>query len=471
MPSQRRPGFALPGLGRLPGTWDSVPVACGLAALLVMAACLSRFAGEPARGAQPGWAVVINADQVTDVAIDQLPQSVSSVQPYAEALQANGLLIQRDASGECLVATPYPRLADSDLAEDLPDVLLAAGILDHIDDAQLAARDHGYLPAAALTPPGRDAAQRIAMRHGLTAGANAGEGALSVGCWPAWRMHLVLLSERQWGCYAFDSYIVPPLAVAAEKAPLSGSPSWWAWPHAHRDWGQRLVTVPAGLYSLENLARLLSEAADTAITVDKQAAPRQLAVVASAVPLRNLLWAVGVAARVWVELGAARDPLAVTLLADYPAQQAYSPSGNDLAPLPALGTYSSAGSKVTRELLAQLAGGADGQNWVGWRLSDLPLVYTTAIEEEWGKVHQFRYRRPAPPLSGDHTWVLWDKAILLSMHATMLPAPARRSGCRFRRSEVSCWSPGWTSGTPSLPSPEPRSHPPFSVGSCRCASQ
>jgi hypothetical protein len=369
--------------------------------------------------AAEGAAVVIAADLAPDgrlPTIDALRKDSAGV---ARAFEEKGLRVVFDPTGKCLAVTAAPHVSDKDLLTvDLPDAVLAAGIAERVTREQLAARKKGYFPAEALSKEQMAAARRFARRFGMVneQGEPTQPGThLAIGIWQTWTPHIAVLRDGSTKVHRLMFGIRPPTPLALEEAPLRGSVLWWAWPYAQADWGGKRVSLPPGTYKMPALLNRLSEAGELEIRADGQALGKRFAVVASDVPVRTLLWAMCIAGGLQARVSGDPSSPKVALTTDISREEAYRPQANILGPIPGLGYFSAADSPVCRELLALLQDGRQGQNWIGWRMSDLPLLYRNEIGEHWQITQKLSRSTPPPASSPEDTLVLWTKAILVSV--------------------------------------------------------
>ena len=385
--------------------------------LLASIAAGARDAGSAAPAAQ-GVAVVIAADLAPDARLPTIDALRKDAVAVGRAFEEKGLRVAFDPTGKCLAVTAAPHVSDKDLlTADVPDAVLVAGIAERVTREQLAARNKGYFPADALSKEQMAAARRFARRFGMLneQGQPRQPGThLGMEFGPEWRVHLSMLDNGKSTCHTLDLGMRPPTDAAIERPPLAGSVLWWTWPHAQADWGSKRVSLAAGTYTMPTLLKRLSEVGELEVRADGQALDKRLAVVASDVPARTLIWAMCIAGGLQARVSGDPSGPKVALTTDISREEGYRPQANILGPIPRLGYLSAADSPVCRDLLALLQDGRPRQNWIGWRMSDLPLLYRNAIEEEWQRTRKM-HQQAAPSLEPDRTLVLWTKGVLVSM--------------------------------------------------------
>jgi len=240
---------------------------------------------------------------------------------------------------------------------------------------------------------------------------------LKVGIGRAWVVHLSVPQNGRISCHKLDFAVRPPTVPAVAKPPLCGSVLWWVWPHAEASWGDQRINVEAETYALDDLLVELSHASKLHITTQVPVSDRHLAIVAEDIPVRTLLWAIEVATGLQVRTAANSQPPTILLESEGPVKRAYHVDTNVLLPMAGLGYYSPWGTAVGRELVSALPGGSaePEKEWIGWRFTDLSLLYRNWIEEEWQRTYRIVHGKPPPPLESDDTLVLWTKAVLVSV--------------------------------------------------------
>lgn len=375
----------------------------------------------PPQGDPAGVAVVIDSDRAPAAKLPSVGEVEAHPARVAQGFRGAGLRVQVDPTGRCLAVTAPVHVTDmAILGGNLSDAALVAGILERLTPQQLAARKKGYLPADVLPAVPLAAARAVATRRGLLdkQGRPRDEGAaLHIGLWQTWELHVSTSEDGKPVCQRLDYNIRPPTAAAIPAAPLPGSVLWWAWPYAEAVWGDKSVSLPPGTYTLGDLANRLSQAGGVSIAAHPNVRYARFAVVARQIPLRTLLWAISAASGLSVRLSTAPDTAGILLTSEMSREEMYHQEFSVLRPIPGLGYYSASDSAIGRELLSRLEGGpADDQaTWVGWRLRDLPLLYRTSIEQEWERTHKVFHQRASRALDPEHTFVLWTKAVLVSV--------------------------------------------------------
>ena len=369
-----------------------------------------------------GVAVVINADLALDAELPGIEELRADPDSVAQAFRDAGLRVTVDPTGRCLAVTSPSHITDEDLLTgDLFRAAFFAGILERTTSEQFTARQKGYLPAEALSDVQRAALLRIAQRYGMVDkhGKVTEEGThLCAGIGPTWVTHVSTHADTQApSCIKLFVETCPPTEAAIARPPLSGSVLWWAWPYAQADWGDEQVSLEAGTYALDELLAQLSRDCRADMVARPPASERKLAVVASQMSVRKLLWATEVALGLPARIVPDSKPPIILVASDMGPRAYYHPDYNVLLPMPGLGYWSPADSPIGRKLLSNLEGGPaqEGQDWLGWRFSNLPLLYRNSIREEWKRTYQALYGRPPHPLQPDRTSVLWTKSVCVSV--------------------------------------------------------
>jgi hypothetical protein len=366
-----------------------------------------------------GVAVVINSELAPDAKLPSLAALRADASAAAQAFRQAGLRVAVDPAGACLAVTKPMHIADDELlTKELPSPLLAAGIMERVTRDQLAAHKKGYVRAELLSEVAQAAAQRLARQLGMldekgrTREKDLEDASLSVAVWPSWQVHVAANNGK---CIRLNFGLRPPTAPAVAEPTLSGSVLWWAWPHCQAAWGDKRVSVAAGTYALRDLARRLTERGELQVSAQPEVANWRLAVAAEDTPVKTLLWAVSVATGLEVQAAAETARAKILVTSDLSREHSFNVDVNSLAPVRGFGYYSCSDPPIGRELLSRLDGGAAGADWIGWRLSDLPLLYRNWIQEEWRRTHQLLFDKPAPALDPDATFVLWTKCLLVSI--------------------------------------------------------
>jgi len=397
---------------------------------LLMASAMAALAESP------GVAVVINADLALDVELPGIEELRADPGGVVEAFRDAGLRVAVDPTGRCLAVTAPSRLSDEELLTgELARVALVAGILERTTSEQLAAREMGYLGAEVLSEVQWAAALRLAQRAGMVdeEGHPTREGErLRVGLWPTWVVHVSTRHDGRSSCHKLRLPIRPPTLCVVTQPPLSGSTLWWASPYAEASWGGERVSVKAGTYTLDDLVARLSKASEVDIITRGPASGRRFSVIAADVPVRTLLWATEVAAGLPAHIAEDAEPPIVLIASGGEPTGYYRLDTNVLLPVPGLGYWSPADTPIGRELLSSMPRGPTDKelDQICWRLADLPLLYRNWIAEEWQRKQQLPYGEPGPHhLDPDHTFVLWVKAVLVSVGTYM--RTGRGGGYRF----------------------------------------
>jgi hypothetical protein len=364
-----------------------------------------------AAAAPPGAAVVMNVGACPKVELPDLAQVSAGPEATVRALRRTGLFVAADPTERCLaISSParFDRVAVQ--TGRLPAAALAAAILDDATSEQLPARQKGYLPAEALSDTQRAAADQLTRPHRMQYSGGSVPGAVQVGIWQTWDVYVCAHLPEAVICRRMYGSSRPPTPDAVATPPLAGSPLWWAWADAEADWGEGRVTITARTCALRDLLSEIGRAAGLTIAAPDGEASKRVAVAAQDVPARRLVWAIGCAFGLASHLETT-EPKRLVL-------QAAAPRGaepNGLTPLAGGAYYTSRASAVAPELLPRLEELPADQYWVGWRYSDLPLLYRRAIDDEWQRTHALYGHRGAPALDPNHTFVLWVKAIAVSV--------------------------------------------------------
>lgn len=391
--------------------------------VVALAICVlaGASAGPGAWAAPAEAAVVVDLERVPDAQLPGLDDLQEDVGRIVERFRAAGLRVVTDPTGRCLAVTRRTQISDDDLlAGDAANSVLAAGILERTTSAQLAARQKGYVRAEALSEVQLAAARRIGKRIDIvddqgrvtTSGAH-----LVVGIWPNWVLHLSMQRDGDVICrQLLAGGAISPPTPAVVPPPLAGSVLWYAWPYSAARWGNERTNVEAGTYTLGDLLAKLSQAGKVRVTAHEDVRHRRVAVVADGVPVRTLLWAIEVGTGLQVRVEPASVATSI-VVAERSSEHTYRGRRNALLPMPDLGYYSPSDSASGRRILEGLPGGRAGpsNHWIGWRLSEMPLLFRKQIEEEWIETCG-RFYEKAPPLDPETTFVLWTKAVMVSVN-------------------------------------------------------
>ncbi len=380
-----------------------------------------------------GGAVVVDVEYVAESGLPTINRITASPQGVAKArraYRAAGMKTAVDPSGRCLAVTRSPHVTEARLrAEDASNYMLAAGIVERLTIRQLSSRRKGFLRPELLSKAQWEAVCRIAHRYGFTneQGQSVEPGShLRLGIWTTWVVHLGVHKRGQTICFRTKSGFRPPTTHVVSAPPLRGSVLWYSWPHSAATWGNEEVSVEAGTYTLSDLSAKLSAGGKHQIAVEQAASGRRVAVVAEGIPLRRLLWAIEVATG--LRTTATQDSGRLSILMASDGLLRPRADSSLLRAVPGFGYYLLPDSKATRKLRSDLSGGSAAQDgdWIGWSLSDLPLLYQNLIKEEWPPAYKSWIRqecgsvfeslsREVPPLHPDSVWVLWTKAVLVSV--------------------------------------------------------
>ncbi len=371
-----------------------------------------------------GVVLVVNPSANVHTSMPTVEQLDSAPDAVARGLSEAGFLVRTSPDGRCIAASAPATVSDDDLGSaDLPPPVLVTRIVDGITSEQMAARFQGYLAGERLSEPQRLAALRIGKRRSLVDAEGRPTEAgtrLSVGIWCTWRPHVVTTDANDNHiCRMLDFGIRPPTEPAIAVAPLSGSVLWWAWPYRDADWGDQTVSIEAGTYALDELLERLSAASGIDIVARAPADGTSLAVCADGIRVRELLWAVEVATGLPAEIMPNSDPPIVALGAGGARSQPRYRDDNVLVPVPGLGYYSASQSPGGSDLLMAYPGGPTekGKHWIGWRFSDLPLLYRNMVQDEWARSCKLSDAALPASLKPDETYVLWVKCVLVSVGA------------------------------------------------------
>ncbi len=368
-----------------------------------------------------GVAVVINTERAPDAELPRIEDLRADPGGIAQALTDAQLRVTLHPTGRCIAATAPPLITDEDLRTGhLSPIVLAAGILERTTSEQFAARFQGYVTVEKLSETQQAAAQRIGRRRGLVdeEGRVTEEGThLCVGIWCRWEPHVVTVRNGDRICRKLKFGIRPPTEPVVAGSPLSGSVLWWAWPHAEASWGNERVSVEAGTYTLDDLLARLSAVSEVDIVARSPASETKLTVVASQVCVKELLWAIEIATGLPARTVPDSEPPIIAVGPRGERAEAHYREHNVLVPISGLGYYSASDSPGGRELLSAYEGGptAEGQHWIGWRFSDLPLLYRNWVQEEWERSYKPSDDEPLDQLKPDETYVLWVKCVLISI--------------------------------------------------------
>lgn len=439
-PSGKRHGSYFAKLRRAsPGWRSALPTTRtgrAVCAVLLWAFFSATGCAECANDTADGWVVVVNLDDLSGSTIAlTTDKSISEPGDLIRQCRSAGLRVLTDPTGRIVAATGLSRLlADASKYTDLSDRALAAAILHQCTPEQLVPRDKGYISLENLTQPQAVAAREIARRRGLieAIGSSTNAGAhLCVGMWSGWTVHLV--GEGQTGmrlCRKLDVAPSLPTEGVIASPYLSGSPLWFAWSPPARTADEKGFDVRADTYTIGDLAKRLSSWGTTTITADSSVSNTRIFAAAVGAPLRNVLWALGVATGLQTE--DETNPTGVTENL-VPRGAGTSPTGasrNSFLPVPQIGYYSAADSPVGRTLLfkANDHSGRAGEGSRIWILSDLPLLYQNEINEAW-KVTSKHFGESNVAFSPEHTFVLWTQSITVSVE--LQSADGAGSGVEF----------------------------------------
>jgi len=371
-----------------------------------------------ARAASDGIAVVVNVDRIPDARLPSLADVRAHSRTVVRSLRSSGYCVATDPSERIIAVTGPKDISDTaDFTTDLPARTIAAAIVQGVTPRQFASRRKGYIALEDLSTNQRAAALRLAHRYGISDEHGVPKmpaSRLVAGLWPSWRLHLCMQKDTGAVCRSLDPAIRPPSEAAIKAPPLHGSPLWFALPHRSVALADQLVSVDPGTYDLFSPLAKLPKPEGSAIAAEAGSSTVRLAVAADKVPLYALLWAIEVASGLEVRLG---DPSAPASPSPLELEDITGPVYT-LQPVPRVGYYwlpadplRSGASKST--LTASLNATSD---WLGWPLSDLPLLYRNQIQDAWQRLHKAKGME-SPPLPSEQTVVIWTRALLLSVEA------------------------------------------------------
>ncbi len=358
--------------------WDGPSVASTLliAALLAGVIATRSASAEDAASGPHGVAVVIRTDATDSISpptVDELRAEPGAV---AQNLADAGLMVRVSADETCISACAPTSLSDEDFAdEDLSSLILTMQVLEGTLEEDIR---------------------------------------LSIGAWCSWKLHVVTTDgSGNRVCRMLPSAPGPPTEPAIAAQPLKGSVLWWAWPYRDADWGQEHLSIEPGEYTVEELLARLSAASGMDIIPRAPAGEITLVVCAENARVADLLWAAEVATGYTADIVPNSEPATVALGPGGTRAQPRYRDQNLLVPIPVLGYYSAAQSPGARELLLDCKGGPvdKDKHWIGWRFSDLPLLYRNLVQEHWTRSCPESDDTASTQLTPDETSVLWVKCV------------------------------------------------------------
>jgi hypothetical protein len=393
-----------------------VVVCCASVCLGLLA---TRRPGTSARATQVGGALVLDGEANPDATLPSVGRLVGSPEAVAGDYRAQGYVVESDPTGRCLaVGTPIPLDEEAVQKGGLNVIGLAAYILHHTSSEQLGLRQKGYLPMEALSEVQRKATLGMGRRGGWVGRDGQltipGSG-LSVGIWQTWDLQVCAHVEDEFVRQRLLNRWRPPTPEAIAAPPLAGSPLWWAWPHAEASWGNETLSIAAGRYTLDDILTRLSQASGLAFTAPAEERVRRVAAVAESVPVRSLVWALEIARGLRTRIVPAEGDGKMRI--ELWPQMGRANDRDGLQPIARGAYYSPRLSPVGAELLPRLGELPPDSYWVGWRYSDLPMLYQDLVADGWQVSFRLHQNADAPPLDPDHTFVLWTKAVLVSLCA------------------------------------------------------
>ena len=171
------------------------------------------------------------------------------------------------------------------------------------------------------------------------------------------------------------------------------------------------MSVKAGTYALSELLAKMSKAGKANISAQPGSADTRLAVVAANTPIRILLWSIEVATGLEVRVVEGSRPPTIVVSSD--TSRKPDAQINLLVPIKGLGYFPPLDSPTARELLQWHSAETpeSGKYSMGWRLSDLPLLYRSYIDD---KAQQRTHKFLPHPLEPEDTFVLWIRVVYIS---------------------------------------------------------
>lgn len=387
-------------------------------------------------GGNDGAAIVINLAVPSDVELPSAQQMREDAPGAFAALRDAGLRVATDPGGHCIASVGVQSPPSEDVCEDgCAAAALVVALCATISPEQFASRERGYLRWAQMSEGQQAVALQLAHMCGLLArdhDAPPEGGQLAIGVGPRWVAHVAARGEEGYAeCVRLFIEAEPPTQAAVAAPPLPGSALWWAWPYFDAAWGDETVDLKSGIRSLDELTSELCAAGDIDIVVAPSAREIPLAVMASNISLRRLIWAIEVATGLPARLAAGAEPPIVRIGFGKRREDWYHQDYNLLLPIPEVGYWSPSGTPIGQVALPLLQGGPaqDSKQWIGWRFSDLPLLYQNSIDTEWEHAHTTARGHDAPAFDAQRTFVLWTQAIKVSI--TLLDENGGGQGYEF----------------------------------------
>lgn len=387
-------------------------------------------------GGNDGAAVVINLAVPSDVEVPSAEQVREDPKGTIAALRGAGLRVATDPSGHCIASVGVQLPPDEDVCEDGCAVAaLVVTLCATISAEQFASREMGYLRWGQMSERQQAVALQLGRMCGLLAhdrGAPTEGAQLAIGVGPRWVAHVAARGEEGYAeCVRLFIESEPPTQAAVAAPPLPGSALWWASPYFDAAWGDETVDLKPGIRSLDELTSELCAAGDIDIVVAPSAREMPLAVTASSISLRRLIWAIEVATGLPARLAAGAEPPIVRIGFGKRREDWYHQDYNLLLPIPEVGYWSPSGTPIGQVALPLLQGGPaqHHKQWIGWRFSDLPLLYQNSIRTEWERAHRAARGHDAPAFDAQRTFVLWTQAIKVSI--ALLDADGGGQGYEF----------------------------------------
>lgn len=366
-------------------------------ALICFACCVLRGPATAAAGDAQGTAtasgmgVVIGGAAAEPAALPELGRLEAEPGAVASGYRSDGLHVETDPTGMLLAVKPPTRLTGADVASGILGCgELATALVQQATAEQLALRSHGYLTADGLPEHQLNVLRQMSECRYHGAGRNPrGAGPFSpvdlqIGMWVTWVLELSVPRADGTTTFVLPIGMRPPTPETCPGPVLTGSVLWWESPYMFSEWGQTPVTVAAGTYGIGDLFRMACARTDVDVIVADVHETDKVVVVADALPIRWLIWAVEVATGLPVTVVPGSAPIIarvggteVGCYAEHQYRERLFP------PFPSVGYWVPAPGCYLAEEDRAFVGPEGDAYWLGWRYSDLSLLYRNWVREQW----------------------------------------------------------------------------------------
>jgi hypothetical protein len=401
-----------------------------VAAVMWVAYCVLRATiPAAADGAQRmptagGVAVVIGGAAAATTALPELARLRAEPGAVASGYRSDGLHVETDPTGMVLAVKPPTRLTGADVASGVLGCgELATALVQQATAEQLALRSHGYLTADGLPE------QQLSVLRQMSACRYHGAGRNPRGAGPfspadlqigVWVTELSVPRADGRPTYMWPPAIRPPTPETCPGPLLAGSVLWWESPHVFAEWGDTHVTVEPGVYGLGDLFRIACGRTDVDMIVSAAHEEDQVAVVADKVPIRCLVWAAEVATGLPVKPVPGSVPVILQMgSADVGCYAEFGHPNRLFPPFPSIGYWVPAPGCYLAEEDRAFVGPEGDAYWLGWRYSDLSLLYRNWVREQWVATgRQGAANDEAIDATLGESYVIWRRCVDVDVSGT-----------------------------------------------------